>query len=502
MERIDKVIVSHRAALQHKHGQAGLRRIEQAVARLVRADAARGLGTKLVYLDRAADMQSIGKPVKKATNRQRAKRAIDDVCHSLQPDYLMILGAPDVVPHQRLRNPMAAARDPDRFIDSDLPYACEVPYDTSIRSFLGPTRVLGRLPDVPAKGDTTYLTRLLSAASAWRSRPRLDYERFFALSTESWKSSTRTSARKIFGTQHGVRLSPTEGPAWSKADLAGRLHFINCHGDTAKPEFYGEAEDDENDQPIAHLSTQLPKRVRPATIVAAECCYGAELYAPRRNEPLPICSTYLAEGAWAFYGSTTVAYGPAEGNNFADLMCVKFLQAILDGASLGRAALLAQQHYVAVGGYMEMIDLKTLAQFVLLGDPSIHPVRSAASPKAKSRGRRTRRKQLSRKGSRLAVTTASVGSRPDAKVSPTMLRRLHELSGERPKKVVSFRLHAPPQRVTATTGRRLAASETLFHAVVLKGKAARNARVAPVRLLIVRDVNGKIERVAEAVRHS
>ena len=493
MEKIDKVIVTHGAALRRKHGAAGLRRIEKALARLARADAARGLRTKVVFLDRAGDMKDIGAPVKRANDRRRTKRAIDDVFRAFGPDYLMILGAPDVVPHLRLRNPISAADDPDRYVESDLPYACDAPYHTAIRKFLGPTRVVGRLPDVAEKGDTAYLTRLLSAASGWRSRARSDYEGFFVLSAESWKHSTRTSARKLSGTQRGVCLSPDEGPFWTKTDLRGRSHFINCHGDTARPEFYGENEDDEYDQPIAHLSTQLPRRIRPGTVVAAECCYGAELYAPVKKDPMGICSIYLAENSWAFFGSTTISYGPSEGNNFADLICVKFLQSILKGASVGRAALLARQHYVGIGGYMEMVDLKTLAQFTLLGDPSIHPVRAAAAPKAKRPARQARRKRLSRKGDRLAVTTASVNSQPDARPTAVVRKRLQKL-GEEPKKIVSFRLHAPPERVHAAKGRRLAARNTVFHAVVLEGE--------PQRLLIAREVNGRIERVAEAVRHS
>lgn len=493
MEKPDKVMVTHGAALRRKHGAAGLKRIEMAVARLVGADAARGVRTKLLFLDRADDMKSIGTPTTNANDRRQAKRAIDDVFRAFEPDYLLILGAADVVPHQRLKNPISAADDPDRWVESDLPYACDAPYDSAIRTFLGPTRVLGRLPDVAGRGDTAYLSRLLANACSWKSRSRSDYEGFFALSAQSWKHSTRTSARKIFGTQRGVRLSPDEGPLWTKPDLEGRVHFINCHGDTARPEFYGENEDDDSDQPIAHLSTRLRRRVRLATVVAAECCYGAELYAAGTSEPPGICSMYLAENAWAFFGSTTIAYGPSEGNNFADLICVKFLQAILDGASVGRAALMAQQHYVAIGGYMEMVDLKTLAQFILLGDPSIQPVRTPVAPRAKRPSRRSRRKRLSRTGSRLAVTTASVDSHPDARPTAAVRRRLRKL-GEEPKKIVSFRLHAPLERVQSAKGRRLVSRKTVFHVVVLKRE--------PDRLLIVREVNGKIERVAEALRHS
>ena len=61
----------------------------------------------------------------------------------------MILGAPDVVPHQDLANPaFAPPDDPDQFAYGDVPYACDAPYSTRPEDFVGPTRVVGRLPDL------------------------------------------------------------------------------------------------------------------------------------------------------------------------------------------------------------------------------------------------------------------------------------------------------------------------------------------------------------------
>ena len=379
MNRSTKVILTNRSALLRKHGRPGLTRIEGAIRRLVQADARRGFATRLVAIDSAADMKPFGRRVANRNDARQTKRAVDDVCRALQPEYVTILGAPDVVPHVRLRNPMAASRDEDRRIESDLPYACDKPYSTRIKDFLGPTRVVGRLPDIQGTGDTKHLLGLLEHARAWKSRPRSDYRDYFALSTASWRRSTATTTKKLFGEDGALRLSPSEGPYWTAGDLAGRIHVINCHGDTGAPRFFGEAEDDEYDQPSCHESVLLPGRVAPATVVAAECCYGAELYKPQKGKPAGICHAYLGEGAEAFFGSTTIAYGPSSGNNFADLICGHFLRRVLEGASVGRAALEARQEYIRLGGYMEMVDLKTVAQFILLGDPSIHPVLAAGT---------------------------------------------------------------------------------------------------------------------------
>src|SRR5512146_2416849 len=97
----DKIIVTHRAALTVKYGAKGLAAIRKAVHALIAAAAKRGLKTKLVFLDDAAAMKRVRtKPLTGANDPRGAKAAIDAIFAALNPDYLMILGAPDVVPHQ------------------------------------------------------------------------------------------------------------------------------------------------------------------------------------------------------------------------------------------------------------------------------------------------------------------------------------------------------------------------------------------------------------------
>ena len=510
MERSKKVIVTNLSALQGKHGVKGLQQIHRAVGRLIKADRKRGIDTQLIAIDRAADMEPFGGLVSNARDARQAKRVIDKIFGVLHTEYIMILGAPDVVPHVKLKNPMAASRDSERIIESDLPYACDAPYSTTIRNFLGPKRVIGRLPDVMGGGHTKHFIGILDTAIGWKSRPRTDFDEYFSLSVQGWRNSTSKTTRKLFGSRDGVRLSPSEGPYWTVGDLQGRVHLINCHGDTAVSEFYGESEVDPDDQPVSHLGQHLSQRVQPGTVVAAECCYGTELYEPADGDALGICQAYLEQGAWSFFGSTNSAYGPEDDNNFADLICGNFLKAVLDGASTGRAALLARQKYIRYGGYMEMVDLKTLAQFLLLGDPSVQPVKtpgiraksakSAGAIQREVRKRRKRRKQLAQKGARLAVTTAFVAARPDAKPAKTMrskLRNLARARGATPDKITSFRLHAPKKPVEAKLGRQLVARHTVFHFMFLKEKDTKKRR----RILVVREVNGKVARVVEAVRH-
>jgi hypothetical protein len=70
------------------------------------------------------------------------------------------------------------------------------------------------------------------------------------------------------------------------------------------------------------------------------------------------------------FGASTVAYGPAASNAYADVICRMFVSEVLNGASLGRAVLVARQRFVQAQSFLDPTDLKTLAQFNLLGDPA------------------------------------------------------------------------------------------------------------------------------------
>jgi len=107
--------------------------------------------------------------------------------------------------------------------------------------------------------------------------------------------------------------------------------------------------------------------------------------------------------AIAFMGSSTIAYGPADSQGLADLITQFFIKRVLDGASSGRAMLEAQQEFLTKSGPdLDPYELKTLAQFYLLGDPSLQPV-DPAHEKGMSYDNtiENRRMNLSAKGANL-----------------------------------------------------------------------------------------------------
>jgi len=504
----DKIIVTNISALKAKYGKS-YPRVQAAVDRLVAADRGRGLATRVIALDSAGDMRAVGgAAVAKVSDQRQTKAAIDAVYAALQPEYLMILGAPDIVTMQELANPMRG--DGDESVPSDLPYACAVPYNTSPRAFLGPTRVVGRVPDLMGKGDARYLVRLLSVAARYRARPRSDYGEYFGISAEIWKASTGLSLSKLFGSSSAMETAPPKGPKWADSQLDRRLHFINCHGGSSDPNFYGQPAKRET-FPTAHSAKLLKSKISDGTVIAAECCYGAQLYDPTDSEgQAGICSTYLYDGAYGFFGSTTVAYGPSEGNGQADLICQYFVESVLGGASIGRAALEARQRFAAAYTHLDPSDLKTMAQFYLLGDPSVHPVSAVAHALARTKvfgkafkgaksspgTRALRRERLVRTGANLQQTLGAVEAarRKEPAVVKQVLAAAARESGLREVTRESFSVEFPRGAAAGELKRfERARSRRSVHMMIGEpGKGKGQGKFRAMTVLIATAQNGEL----------
>ena len=212
-------------------------KIKTALAALVAADKRRGFKARIVYLDDGAAMKRLGAvAVASSKNVRGAKAAIDGVYKALKPDYLMILGSSDVVPHQDLTNPVfQAGEDDDKSAFGDLPYACDEGYARDPAKFVGPTRVVGRLPDLTGAREPSHLLGLLKIATNWKGRPAGSYADYFGMSAAVWEGSTTLSLDNIFGNHNTLRLAPPKGPGHPATDLDGLMQFINCHGARASP---------------------------------------------------------------------------------------------------------------------------------------------------------------------------------------------------------------------------------------------------------------------------
>src|SRR5690606_23720307 len=118
------------------------------------------------------------------------------------------------------------------------------------------------------------------------------------------------------------------GARYTKTQLKPKMHFINCHGSKTDPVFYGQR--GQTNYPEALKSDLIVKKITSNTVVAAECCYGAEMYDPSFLQPenMSISNTYFNHGAISFLGSSTIAYGPSDSNALADLITQYFLKNI------------------------------------------------------------------------------------------------------------------------------------------------------------------------------
>lgn len=433
--RIDKVIVTNLSVLKSKYGTAGLKKIQDAVNRLIAADRNRGLETRLIPLDDARRMKAhLAKPVANAADPQQNKVAIDAIYKALAPAYLMILGAIDVIPHQDLKNPMySPGDDDDKFAYGDLPYACEAPYSQKPQDFMGPTRVVGRLPDITGGSDPAYLVGLLQTAASYAASDPTAYAGFFGITAQIWSDSTALSLKNTFGNCGQLKTIPPSSYKWPTSALSNRSHFINCHGADTSSQFYGQPASGAKQYPVSHDAAYLKGKIAEGTVAAAECCYGGQLYNPALLQGQKgILNTYLEGKAYGFLASTTIAYGPSDGNGQADYICQYFLQNILHGASLGRAALQARQKFVQTASPPDPSDIKTLAQFNLYGDPSVTPVKVATPISGISKSAKSARGAKGMKSAALSAE-AQRAERDDRR--RILFRRGVELAANEPKAI-------------------------------------------------------------------
>jgi hypothetical protein len=403
-----KIIVTNKSKLAFKYGkEAG--KLDKLFKSLVAADAKTGIKTMVVYVDDVASTKTAGVKKIKVHSEGEYKRIVDDLYNKHVPAYMVLLGAQDVVPFQMLEN---TADDDDPHVPSDLPYACDAPFSRKIQNFTGPSRVVGRIPDLPGKqNNIAYFETLLNNIIKHKPYPQNDYQKYFAITAQVWKKSTELSLQSMFGDHTKLINSPngkgtTAFKPFTKKQLEPMVHFYNCHGASPDVSYYGQKG---NDFPVAINSQNLPKNIKTGTVIAAECCYGAELVDAKRFD-LPVYSianNYLQHGAIAFMGSTTIAYGPADSMSLADLVTSYFISSVLRGASSGRAMLEARQKFLTESGPdLDPIELKTLAQFYLLGDPSVQPADTEEAAISLGNMVANNRKRLYVKGKNLEGTIA------------------------------------------------------------------------------------------------
>jgi hypothetical protein len=502
--KANKLIITNRSALQAKYKSA-FPDVKNEIDRLIENDKKRGLTSLACYIDDATSMKKLkGKPVTDSKDPKSVKAAIDTLYKTYQPDYILLFGASDIIPFVKLTNSLYNPPDGDldSKIESDLPYCCDGPYSSKPGDFFSPTRVLGRLPDIVGIADASVFKTLVSNIIKSKPGNAKDFAAYFGLSAFEWTVSTQMSIKNIEGNNTAMLTCPSSGPTYTKQQLKPLFHFINCHGGLNDTNFYGQKG---NDYPVALSTASLKGKVSFGSAIAAECCYGNQLFQPDSVNNLPICNRYLLEGALAMVGSSTTAYGPADDNAQADLITQYFLVNVLSGASAGRAFLQAQQKFLEVSRpHIDPYEVKTIAQFYLLGDPSVVFVNNPKVFSGKSKDkiqkkmadsqRKNRRIILETKGLELGSmlnAPRKVGADGKSKELKEILRKYKMPD----KKTTTFQSGKNAVRPGKSLGGKIN-----FHVATKKKPLPSNrSSLQLIRALVVKEISGTLVDVKEYV---
>jgi hypothetical protein len=368
------VILTSRHRLWQRYGPDGVFAIERAVGDLMGAMAEDGLSATLVYADdsplltrlgllpaETGDSVELGRLVRGLTARLRwTEEAVR---------YVLILGDDGIVPFHRCSNPTP---------DGDDAVLTDQPYGARADALLLTDLAVGRIPD---PGLPTLLAVLASAAAAHRhrasgGRPAMA-DSAFGYSASVWKRA----ARQVFdavGDPKALRLSPplSQREVPVPGATGPRFRYYNLHGLVDAPEWFGQLDPafpaDYPNYPVALSPADLGDA--PGSIVFSEACYGAHLQGRAVEDSMAL--SCLAHGSLAFVGATGVAYGGLDGPLVAaDLLALRFWQAIRAGASAGQALAHAKSRLVQEAldrqGYVDAEEEKAVYNFVLYGDPSL-----------------------------------------------------------------------------------------------------------------------------------
>jgi tetratricopeptide (TPR) repeat protein len=405
-----QILLSHRGALVRRYGEAGFGAIDRRLHALAAALRRRGIRTHCCYSDDASSLQ-IGDGIALAPVAQDAT-AVRELLRTLasglaarrrQISTLLLIGGDDVVPFHRLPNPLA---DGDEAVLSDNPYG------TDDAGYLLPQWVVARIPDSSfdsgaeaAHADAAPLLLLLDQiveshqrgqrASSPAATGILGMRRGAApaqafaagYSAEVWRETSRMVLDAIQPDARLVCSPPLDADAYQIEARDSRLLYVNLHGAAGLPNWYGQPGASEygaaEQLPVALCPDYFARATLAGGLLISEACYGLDLAGRTARTSIPLCA--LAGGASAVVGATVNAYGSVAAPLLgADLLCRQLLAQLQRGVPVGEALRAARLEFAQTmyrrQGYLDDVDIKTLAEFVLLGDPWAGAMVAAAAP--------------------------------------------------------------------------------------------------------------------------
>ena len=294
------------------------------------------------------------------------------------PHYLMIVGDSTVVPMMDWDNVSDVYDDT---VPSDLPYLTldtTSPWDGVEYSFENITQ-LGRIPAKAKNGFSeaiAYFERAKNFAGYTSTNS-------FAYSAYVWQ---RTTVAEFSHLNPNLITSPkyTSNPKdagsdglWLLEQLSPDYNMVcfNLHGSDETHIWSGQL--GEYFYPDAFEKRLLPQNN--GYVLLTEACYGAR---PTYSDSIVVNA--LQNGCMAFVGSTRVAYGWDNGQiGCADIIAQQFTYHVAKGETVGESFLKALSELS--NREMSEIEIKTLAEFALYGDPSVKLIKPNAHSMQKSK---------------------------------------------------------------------------------------------------------------------
>jgi hypothetical protein len=286
------------------------------------------------------------------------KVLLDQLDRKVHVDNFLIVGGHAIIPFHVLPNP--CGDDGDTVVYSDNPYASR---DADV---LIPERALTRLPD-DAATDGDFFINLLDHVAQPAQEPTA---RNFGLSAKVWKGASNRVFDEIESDDEVRLCPPVTNNEISNAWIDHKTHYyFNLHGSEETANWYGQ---EGMQYPVAFIPDKLSNVSVANAVVCCEACYGANIIDKRTDEALSLA--FLDKKAACFVGSTKIAYGPSEPpSTDADLIVIKFFARVREGLPFGEAFLRAKADFaresIAMHGYLDKTEEKTLLEFVIFADP-------------------------------------------------------------------------------------------------------------------------------------
>jgi len=391
-----QLLLGCKTVLLKRYGAAGFAAIDTRLHAIAEVLQRRQIQAHCCYIDDAASLQideqiTLAPVAHEADAIRNLIRTFAEALgqHGQELGTVLLIGGDDSIPFHRLANPL---HDDDAVVLSDSPYGSDD------AGYLLPQRVVARLPDGADDQPEVLLKLLDQMIDYHQGRGSQLRNRFFHLpllggrrnpsrkqsspadagySAEVWRAASRMALDAL---DAGAPLSCSPPLDTDTLDLAEwidrRVLYVNLHGASGLANWYGQPDllwpGPATQLPIALRPDQLADQQLAGTLLISEACYGAELAA--RTQQTSIMLKALAEGALACVGATVSSYGsltmPLIG---ADLLCQKLLAHLASGIPVGAAFHQARLEFAQTmyrrQGYLDDVDVKTLTEFVLLGDP-------------------------------------------------------------------------------------------------------------------------------------